>query len=81
MHGDFLNFNLNTIYNITMYVNSLKYVMPVFIVSGFFSSFINVETNDTPITQLIRTLKYTSLATGLGLVYPVTISVVIFKNA
>ena len=60
-----------------MYVNSLKYVMPVFIVSGFFSSFINV--NDTHGTQLVRTLKYTSLAAGLGLVYPITISVIIFN--
>ena len=66
--------------NVTTYVNSLKYVMPVFTVSGFFSSFINHKSTDTPAIQLVRTLKYTSLATGLGLGYPVVIAAVIFTN-
>ncbi len=55
--------------------------MPVFVVSGFFSSFINHKsTNNTPVTQLVKTLKYTSLAAGLGLGYPLTIAAVIFTN-
>ena len=63
------------------YVNSLKYVMPVFTVSGFFSSFINHKnTDNTPVIQLVRTLKYTSLATGLALGYPLVIAAVIFTN-
>ena len=54
--------------------------MPVFTVSGFFSSFANHKSTDTPVTQLVRTLKYTSLATGLALGYPVVIAAVIFTN-
>ena len=65
---------------VKIYVNSLKYVMPVFTVSGFFSSFINHKSTDTPVIQLVRTLKYTSLATGLALGYPVVIAAVIFTN-
>ena len=63
------------------YVNSLKYVMPVFTVSGFFSSFINHKSTDnTPVIQLVKTLKYTSLATGLALGWPLVVGVVIFTN-
>ncbi len=65
---------------VTTYVNSLKFVMPVFVVSGFFSSFVSVKATDTPVTQLVKTLKYTSLAAGLGLGYPLTIAAVIFTN-
>ncbi len=54
--------------------------MPVFVVSGFFSSFVSVKATDTPVTQLVKTLKYTSLAAGLGLGYPLTIAAVIFTN-
>ena len=62
------------------YVNSLKYVIPVIGVSGFLSSFVNHKSTDTPVIQLVRTLKYTSLAIGLGLGYPVVIAAVIFTN-
>ncbi len=54
--------------------------MPVFVVSGFFSSFVNHKSTDTPAIQLVRTLKYTSLAAGLGLGWPLTIAAVIFTN-
>ena len=63
-----------------MYFTSLKYVMPVFTVSGFFSSFINHKSTDTPVIQLVKTLKYTSLATGLALGWPLVVGVVIFTN-
>jgi hypothetical protein len=66
--------------NVTTYISSLKFVMPVFVVSGFFSSFVNHKSTDTPAIQLVRTLKYTSLAAGLGLGWPLTIAAVIFTN-
>ncbi len=54
--------------------------MPVFTVSGFFSSFINAKATDTPVIQLVRTLKYTSLAAGMSLGWPLVTAVVIFTN-
>ena len=45
-----------------MYPTSLKFVIPAFSACGFCSSFVNIKDTDTPVIQLVRTLKYTTLA-------------------
>ena len=67
------------------YLHTLKFVLPVTVASGFFSSFIKpnfnppkYDNNSVYLNQMERTIRYASWGFVIGVAYPIILPINMF---